>query len=168
MESMMKRLLFLAIVLFVAVPCLVAQGREHLLVDLERSYVLETETSAIVTLHGGRWVLQAEFPRGSVFEDSRRVRKGTLRPGKARLHLGPHVHIAFRVPAGPPLPPDYRDHVSYEVTHIQVQFIPPMDSQKRELLMVITPFAANGETYEIKAPVRDEDPIPLRITVPLP
>jgi hypothetical protein len=168
MEEMMKRLVVLAIVFVVAVPCHVAQGGEHLLVDLERSYVLETETSAIVTLHGDRWVLQAEFPRDSVFEDSQLVRKVTLRPGKARLHLGPHVHIAFRVPAGPPLPPDYRDHASYEVTHIQVRFIPPTDSQKRELLMVITPFVANGETYEIKAPARDEDPIPLRITVPLP
>jgi len=167
-ESMMKRLVFLAIALFVFVPCYLAQGKEPLVADLERSYVLETEISAIVTVHGDKWVLQAEFLRGNVFEDNQLVREVKLRPRKAQLHLGPNVHIAFRVPAGPPVPPDYRDHVSYEATNVQVQFIPPLNSQKRELSIVITPFVANGKTYQIKAPPGEEGPIPLRITVPLP
>jgi hypothetical protein len=168
MESMMKRLVFLAIALFVVVPCYMAQAEEQLVADLERSYVLETEICAIVTVHGDRWVLQAEFPRGDVLEDSHLVREVKLRPRKAQLYLGSHVHIAFRVPAGPPVPPDYRDHVSYEVTDVQVQFIPPRNSQKRELLIVITPFVANGKTYQIKTPTGEEGPIPLRISVPLP
>ena len=164
----MKRLVFLVIALFVALPCCVAQGKQQLVADIERSYVLETEISAIVTVHGDKWVFQAEFPRSDVLEDSQLVREVKLRPRKAQLHLGPHVHIAFRVPAGPPVPPDYRDHVSYEATHVQVQFIPPLNSQKRELSIVITPFVANGKTYQIKAPNREEGPIPLKITVPLP
>jgi hypothetical protein len=113
-------------------------------------------------------VLQAEFLRGDVLEDSQVVREVNLRPRKAQLHWGPHVHIAFRVPAGPPVSPDYRDHVSYEVTDVQVHFSPPRNSQKRELLIVITPFVANGKTYQIKTPTGEEGPMPLRITVPLP
>jgi hypothetical protein len=165
---MMKRVVFLVIALFVVVPCYLAQGEEQLVVDLERSYVLETEFSAIVTVHGDKWVLQAEFLRGNVFEDSQLVREVKLRPRRAWLHLGPHVDIAFRVPAGPPVPLDYRDHVSHEATNVQVQFIPPINSQKRELLVVITPFVANGKTYQIKIPTGEKGPIPLRITVPLP
>jgi hypothetical protein len=164
---MMKCLVFLAIALIVVVPCYVAQGKEQLVVDLERSYVLETEVFAIVTVQGDKWVLQAEFLRSNVFEDNQLVREAKLRPRKAQLHLGPHVHIAFRVPAGPPVPPEFRDHVSYEATNVEVQFIPTL-TQKRELLVVITPFVANGETYEIKTPTGEEGPIPLRITVPLP
>jgi hypothetical protein len=164
---MMKGLLFLVIALCV-VPCYAAQGKDELIADLERSYVLETEISAIVTVHGDKWVLQAEFLRGKVFDDNQLVREVKLRPRKAQLHLGPNVHLAFRVPAGPPVPPDFRDHVSYEATNVQVQFIPPLNSQKRELSIVITPFMANGRTYQIKAPAGEEGPIPLRITVPLP
>jgi hypothetical protein len=167
-ESMMKRLVFLATALFVLVSYYVAQGTEQLVADLERSYVLETEISAIVTVHGDKWVLQAEFQRANVFEDNRLVREVKLCPRKAQLHLGPNVHIAFRVPAGPPVPPDFKDHVSYEATTVQVQFIPPLDSRKRELAVIITPFGANGKTYQIRAPTGEEGPIPLRITVPLP
>ena len=39
-ESMMKRLVFLAIVLFVAVPCYVVQGKEQLVADIEGRKVL--------------------------------------------------------------------------------------------------------------------------------
>lgn len=31
--------------------------------------------------------------------------------------------------------------------------------------VVISPFVANGRTYQIKAPIGNGDPIPLRITV---
>ena len=154
-ESMMKRMVFLAIALFVVVPCYVAQAKEQLVADLDRSYVLETEISATVTVHGEKWVLQAEFLRGDVLEDSQLVREVKLRPRKAQLHWGPHVDIAFRVPAGPPVPPEYRDHVSYEVTDVQVQFLRPMNSQNRELLLVITPFVADGKTYQIELPTGD-------------
>jgi hypothetical protein len=165
---MMKRLVFVVTVLFVVVPCYMAQGNEQLIADLEMSYILDTEMSAIVTVHGDKWVLQAEFLRGNVLKDSQWFREVKLRPRKAQLHLGPHVHIAFRVPAGPPVPPDCRDHVSYEATDVQVRFIPPLNSQKRQLLIVITPFEANGKTYQIKGPIGEEGSIPLRVTVPLP
>ena len=167
-ESTMKRAVLLGIALFVVVPCYLAQGKEQLVADLNRSYVLETELFAIVTVHGDKWVLQAEFPRGNVFEDSQLVREVKLRPRRAQLHVGPHVDIAFRVPAGPPVPPDCKDHVSYEATDVQVQFIPPINSQKRELLIVIAPFVANGKRYQIKTPTGEKGPIPLRITPPLP
>jgi len=167
-KSTMNRLVFFVIALCVVVPCYLAQGKEKLVADLDRSYILETEVSAIVTLHGDKWVLQAEFPRSDVFEDTQLVREVNLRPRKAQLHLGPHVDIAFRVPAGPPVPPDYRDHVSYEATNVQVQFIPPINSQKRELLIFITPFVANGKAYQITTPTGEKGPIPLRITPPLP
>jgi len=49
-----------------------------------------------------------------------------------------------------------------------VHFFLPPNAQKRELLVAIKPFVANGKTYQVKAPLRDENPIPLRITVPLP
>jgi hypothetical protein len=164
----MKRVVFLVIGLFIVVPCYLAQGEEQLVPDLERSYVLETELLAIVTVHGNKWVFQAEFLRSHVFEDNQLVRGVKLRPRKARLHLGPHVDIAFRVPAGPPVPSQYRDHVSYDATEVQVQFIPPINSQKRELLIAVTPFVANGKRYQIKTPTGEKGPIPLRITPPLP
>ena len=66
------------------------------------------------------------------------------------------------------MPPEYRDHVSYEVTDVQVQFLRPMNSQNRELLLVITPFVADGKTYQIELPTGDGGPLALRITVPLP
>jgi hypothetical protein len=164
----MKRVVFLVIALFVIAPCYSAHGEEQLVPDLDRSYVLETELFAIITVHGDNWVLQAEFLRGDVFEDHQLVRGVKLRPRRAQLHLGPHVDVVFRVPAGPPMSPDYRDHVSYEANELQVQFIRPINSQKRELLIALTPFVANGKRYEIKTPTGKEGPIPLRITPPLP
>jgi hypothetical protein len=167
-ESLEKSLVFLLATVFVVVPCLTAQGKEQLVADVERSYVLETEMSAIVTVQGYQWALQAEFPRGDVLEGGRLVREINLQARKAQLHFGPHVDIAFRVPAGPPVPPAYRDHVSYDATDVQVRFFPPPDSQKRKLLVLIAPFAANGKTYQVKLPAGEENPIPLRIRVPLP
>lgn len=164
----MRHLVFLAIALFVVVPCYGAQGKEQLIADSERSYVLETEISAIVTVHGDRWVLQAEFPRADVLEGDRLLREMTLRPRRSQLHFGPHVHIAFGVPAGPPVPPAFRDHVSYDATDVQVHFIPPPIPQKREVLVLITLFVANGNTYQVEASTGDDNPIPLRIRVPLP
>ena len=121
-----------------------------------------------MTVHGEQWVLQAEFPRGDVLEDDRLAREVILRPRRAQLHFGPHVDVAFRVPAGPRVPPAFMDHVSYDATDLEVRFIPPPDSQKREILVVITPFMANGKTYQVKGPAGDENPIPLMLRVPLP
>lgn len=163
----MKRLAFLLASLFVYFPGDVAQGDEQLIAFPESSYVLETEISAIVTVHGEQWVLQAEFPRADVLEGDRPAREVVLRPRKAQLHFGPHVDVAFRVPAGPRVPPAFMDHVSYDATDVQVRFIPPPDSQKREILVFITPFVANGIRYQVKAPAGDGNPIPLMLRVPL-
>jgi hypothetical protein len=164
----MKRWLVLLSIAFALVPCFAGQVEEQLIVDVERSYVLETEISAILTIHGDNWVLQAEFQREGLLENGHLVRELNLRPRKAQLHLGPHVNIAFRVPAGPVVPPVYKDHVSYDATVVQVHFIPPPNSQNRQVLVVIAPFVANAKMYRIKAPVGDESLIPLKITPPLP
>jgi hypothetical protein len=163
-----KRLVFLLTSLFIVFPCHLVLGNEQLVADVERSYVLETEISAIVTIHGDQWVLQAEFPRADVLEGGRLVREINLRPRRAQLHFGPHVDIAFRVPAGPPVPPVFKDHIPYDATDLQVRFTPPPNPQRRELLVLLTPFMANGKTYRVKAPAGDENPIPLLIRVPLP
>ena len=164
----MKKWLVLLLIAFALVPCYAGQTEEQLVVDVERSYVLETEISAIVTIHGDNWVLQAEFQREGLLENGHLVREINLRPRKAQLHLGPHVNIAFRVPAGPVVSPVYKDHVSYDATIVQVHFILSPNSQNRELLVAIAPFVANGKAYRIKAPIGDEDLIPLKITPPLP
>jgi hypothetical protein len=167
-ESMMKQLMFLLASLLLTLPGYAAHGNEKLIADPERSYVLETEISATLTVHGDQWVLQAEFPRADVLVGDRLLREMTLRPRRAQLHFGPHVDIAFRVPAGPPVPPAFRDHVSYDAADVQVRFIPQRNPQKREVLVLITPFVANGKTYQIKASTGDDKPIPLKIRVPLP
>ena len=164
----MKSLVFLVMVLIGLVFCHLALGDELLVADPESSYVLETEISVIVTVHGDQWVLQAELPRGDVLEGDRPVREVVLRPRRAQLHFGPHVDVAFRVPAGPRVPPALMDHVSYDATDVQVRFIPPPGSQKREILVFITPFVANGKRYQVKAPAGDGNPIPLMLRVPLP
>ena len=164
----MKHLVFLLAGLFIVFPGHLVLANEQLIAVPERSYALETEISVIVTVHGYQWALQAEFPRADVLEGDRLVREINLRPRRAQLHVGPHVDIAFRVPAGPPVPPAYKEHVSYDATDVQVRFFPSPDSQKRELLVLIAPFAANGKTYQVKAPPEDENPILLRIRVPLP
>ena len=164
----MRSLVFLVMVLIGLVFCHLALGDELLVANPESSYVLETEISAIVTVHGEQWVLQAEFPRADVLEGDRPAREVVLRPRKAQLHFGPHVDVAFRVPAGPPVPPAFMDHVSYDATDVQVRFIPPPDSPKRETLVFITPFVANGKRYQLKAPTGDGNPIPLMLRVPLP
>ena len=164
----MKSLVSLAALLFEVLLCHLALAAAQLIANPETSYVLETEISAIVTVHGDRWVLKAEFPRGDVLGTGLQVREVTLRPRRAQLHLGSHVGVAFRVPSGPPVPPAYLDHVSYEATDLQMSFTPSPDSRKRQLLVRLTPFAANGQTYRVKGPGGDEDPIPLMIRVPLP
>ena len=164
----MKRLVFLLASPLVILSNSMALGNEQLIAVPERSYVLETEISAIVTVHGEQWVLQAEFPRADVIEGDRLAREAVLRPRRAQLHFGPHVVIAFRVPAGPPVPPAFMDHVSYDATDVQVRFIPPPDSQKREILVFIRPFVANGKVYHVKGPAGDGNPIPLMLRVPLP
>ena len=164
----MKSLLFFVAVLFSLVPCHIALGAEQLIGDSQRSYVLETEISAVVTIHGDQWVLQAQFPRGDVLDAAGLVRKTNLRPKWAQLHFGPHVDVAFRVPAGPPVPPAYLDHVSHDVTDLNVHFAPSADSRRREVLVRLTPFVANGRTYQVKGPEGNENPIPLMIRVPLP
>ena len=164
----MKSLVFLVMVLIGLVFCHLALGDEILIAVPESSYVLETEISVIVTVHGDQWVLQAEFPRADVLEGDRLAREVILRPRRAQLHFGPHVDVAFRVPAGPRVPPAFMDHVSYDATDVQVRFIPPPDSQKREILVFITPFVANGKRYQVKAPAGDGNPIPLMLRVPLP
>ena len=165
---MMNRIVFLIAVLFNVVLCHLALGEEILVADLERSYVLETEISAVVTVHGSQWVLQAEFPRSDVLGAGRLTREVTLQPTRAQFHIGPHVDVAFRVPAGPRVPPAFLDHVSYEATDLQVSFAPSPDPRRRELLVRLRPFAANGKTYRVKGPAGDEDQIPLLIRVPLP
>jgi hypothetical protein len=165
---MMKRLVFLLASLFIVFPSHLALGNEQLIAVPESSYVLETEISAIVTVHGDQWVLQAEFPRADVLDGGGLAHGVVLRPRRAQLHFGPHVDVTFRVPAGPRVPPAFMDHVSYDATDVQVRFIPPPDSQKREILVFITPFVANGKRYQVKAPAGDENPLPLRIRVPLP
>jgi hypothetical protein len=164
----MKHLVFLLASLFIVFPGHLVLGNEQLIAVPESSYVLETEISAIVTVHGYQWVLQAEFPRADVLEGDRLVREINLRARRAQLHFGPHVDMAFRVPAGPRVPPAFMDHVSYDATDVQVRFFLPPDSQKRELFVLIAPFAANGKTYQVKAPAGEENPIPLKIRVPLP
>ncbi len=164
----MKSLVFVAAVLFDLMLCDFALGTEQLVADPERSYVLETEITVVVTIHGHQWVLQAQFPRGDVLEGDRPRREVTLRPKWAQLHFGPHVDIAFRVPAGPRVPPAFLDHISYEATELQVSFAPSADSRKREVLIRLTPFVANGKAYRVKGREGDEDPIPLMIRVPLP
>jgi hypothetical protein len=165
---MMRSLGFLVMVLIGLVFCHLALGDELLVANPERSYVLETEISAIVTVHGDQWVLQAEFPRADVLGDGWLPREVNLRPRRAQLHLGRHVDVAFRVPAGPPVPPAFRDHVSYDAIDVQVRLIPPPDFQKREILVFIMPFVANGKRYQVKAPAGDGNPIPLMPRVPLP
>ena len=164
----MKSLVFLVMVLIGLVFCHLALGDEILIAVPESSYVLETEISAIVTVHGEQWVLQAEFPRSDVLEGDRLTREVILRPRRAQLHFGSHVDVAFRVPAGPPVPPAFRDHVSYDATDLQVRFIPSPDPQRREILVHLTPFVANGKTYQVKGPAGDGNPIPLMLRVPLP
>jgi hypothetical protein len=165
---MMRSLIFLVMVLIDLVFCHLALGDEQLIAVPENSYVLETEISAIVTVHGDQWVLQAEFPHADVLDGGGLAHEVVLRPRRVQLHFGPHVDVAFRVPAGPRVPPAFMDHVSYDATDVQVRFIPSPDSQKREILVFITPFVANGKRYQVKAPVGDENPLPLRIRVPLP
>jgi hypothetical protein len=164
----MIRLMSLVMVPFALVPCHLALANEQLIAVPESSYVLETEISAIVTVHGDQWVLQAEFPRADVLDGGGLAHEVVLRPRRAQLHFGPHVDVAFRVPAGPRVPPAFMDHVSYDATDVQVRFIPPPDSRKREILVFITPFVANGKRYQVKAPAGDENPLPLRVRVPLP
>ena len=165
---MMKSLVVLITLLFNLVLSQFALGSEQLVADPQRSYVLETEISATVTLHGDQWVLQAEFLRGDVLGTGLEVHKVTLRPKRAQLHLGPHVDVAFRVPAGPPVPPAFMDHVSYEATDLQVSFTLSPDPRKRELLVRLTPFVANGKVHQVEGPAGNETPIPLLIRVPLP
>ena len=157
----MKHLVFLLAGLFIVFPGHLVLANEQLIAVPERSYILETEISVIVTVHGYQWAFQAEFPHADVLEGNRLVREINLRPRRAQLHVGPHVDIAFRVSAGPPVPPTYRDHVSYDATDVQVRFFPSPDSQKRELLVLIAPFATNGKTYQVKAPAGEENRIPL-------
>jgi hypothetical protein len=165
---MMKHLVILLVSLFVHFSGNVALGDEILIAVPESSYVLETEISAIVTVHGEQWVLQAEFPRADVLEGDRLAREVVLRPRKAQLHFGPHVDVAFRVPAGPRVPPAYMDHVSYDATDLEIRFTPSPDPQKRQLLVRLTPFMANGKVYQVKGPTGDGNPIPLMLRVPLP
>jgi hypothetical protein len=165
---MMNCIVFLVAILFNVVLCHLALGEEILVADLERSYVLETEISAVVTVHGSQWVLRAEFPRSEVLGAGRLTREVTLQPTRAQFHIGPHVDVAFRVPAGPRVPPALLDHVSYEATNFEVRFAPSPDPRRRELLVRLTPFVANGKTYRVKGPAGDEDQIPLLIRVPLP
>jgi hypothetical protein len=165
---MMKPLVFLVMVLIGLVFCHLALGDEILIAFPESSYVLETEISAIVTVHGNQWVLQAEFPRADVLGDSRLTRELNLRPRRAQFHIGPHVDVGFRVPAGPPVPPAFRDHISYDATDIEIRFTPSPDPRRRELLVRLTPFMANGKVYQVKGPAGDGNPIPLMLRVPLP
>lgn len=164
----MKLPVLLATVLLNLIFCHLAIGDELLVADPERSYVLETEISAIVTVHGNQWVFRAEFTRSEVLGAGRLTREVTLQPIRAQLHIGPHVDVAFRVPAGPRVPPAFLDHVSHEVTDLQVSFGPSPDPRRRELLVRLTPFVTNGKTYRVKGPGADDDPIPLMIRVPLP
>jgi hypothetical protein len=165
---MVRSLVFLVTVLIGLVFCHLALGDEILIAVPESSYVLETEISAIVTVHGNQWVLQAEFPRSDVLGDSRLTRELNLRPRRAQLHIGSHVDVAFRVPAGPPVPPACRDHVSYDATDLEIRFTLSPDPQRRQLLVRPTPFMANGKTYRVKGPAGDGNPIPLMLRVPLP
>jgi len=164
----MKHLVILLVSLFVHFFCHLALGDEILIAVPERSYVLETEISAVVTVHGSQWVLQAEFPRSDVIEGDRLACEAVLRPRRAQLHLGPHVDVAFRVPAGPPVPPAFRDHVSHDATDLEIRFTPSPDPQRRQLLVRLTPFMANGKVYQVKGLVGDGNPIPLMLRVPLP
>lgn len=164
----MRSLFFLVMILFSPIFCHLAHGDELLVADPQRSYVLETEVSAVLTIHGNQWVLQAQFPRSEVLDSARLRSQGNLQPTRAQLHFGPHVDVAFRVPAGPPVPPAFRDHVSHEATNLQVSFTPTPDPRRREVLVRLTLFVANGKTYRVKGPGGDEDPIPLMIRVPLP
>jgi hypothetical protein len=165
---MMQYLLFLLASLWLVFPYSMAQANEQLAADPLRSYVLETEVTVVVTIHGNQWVLQAQFTKGDVLDASGLAREAILRPKWAQLHFGPHVDVAFRVPAGPRVPPAFMDHVSYEASDLQVRFTPSPDPRRRELLVRLSPFVANGKTYRVKAPGGDENPIPLLIRVPLP
>lgn len=127
-----------------------------------------TQVSATVTIHGDKWVLQAVFPLNDVLEDGKLAREKTLKPEKAWLHIGPHVDVAFRVPAGPPISAKYKDHVTYEAMDVRVHFIPIQDSQMRWIQVVIAPFTANGKTYQITSSAGEKSPILLRTTSPLP
>jgi len=164
----MKHLVILLVSLFVHFSGYVAQGDEILIAVPESSYVLETEISAIVTVHGEQWVLQAEFPRADVLAGDRLAREVVLRPRRAQLHIGSHVDVAFRVPAGPPVPPAFMDHLSYDATDLEIRFTPSPDPQRRQLLVRLTPFMANGKVYQVKGPAGDGNPIPLMLRVPLP
>ena len=164
----MRSLVFLVMVLIGLVFCHLALGDEILIAVPESSYVLETEISAIVTVHGEHWVLQAEFPRSDVLEGDRLAREVVLRPRRAQLHIGSHVDVAFRVPAGPRVPPAFMDHVSYDATDLEIRFTSSPDPQRRQLLVRLTPFMANGKVYQVKGPAGDGNPIPLMLRVPLP
>ena len=54
-----QRLSFLLITLFVIVSCYAAQVNKYLIADFNKSYILETEVSLIVTIHGDNWVMHA-------------------------------------------------------------------------------------------------------------
>jgi hypothetical protein len=164
----MRSTVFLVMVLIGLVFCHLALGDELLVANPESSYVLETEISAIVTVHGEQWVLQAEFPRADVLAGDRLAREVVLRPRRAQLHIGSHVDVAFRVPAGPPVPPAFMDHLSYDATDLEIRFTPSPDPQRRQLLVRLTPFMANGKVYQVKGPAGDGNPIPLMLRVPLP
>ena len=82
--------------------------------------------------------------------------------------MGLHGDVAFRVPAGPPVPPAYREYVFYDATNLQVSFTPPPNPQMQELLVHLTSFVADDKTYQVKTPAGDESPIPLKIKGPLP
>ena len=164
----MKRLGFLLAGLFIVFPGHLVLANEQLIAVPERSYALETEISVIVTVLGYQWALQAEFPRADVLEGDRLACEAVLRPKKAQLHFGLHVDVAFRVPAGPPVPPAFRDHVSYDATDLEIRFTPSPDPQRRQLLVRLTPFMANGKVYQVKGPAGDGNPIPLMIRGPLP
>ena len=165
---MMKHLVVLLVSLFVHFSGYLALGDKILIAFPESSYLLETEISAIVTVHGEQWVLQAAFPRADVLGDGRLTREVNIRPRRAQLHIGSHVDVAFRVPAGPRVPPTFMDHVSYDATDLEIRFTPSPDPQRRQLLVRLTPFTANGKTYRVKGPAGDENPIPLMLRVPLP
>ena len=164
----MKRLAVLLAGILLAAAALADGKAETLAADPGRSYLLETEVSATLTLHGAGWVLVARFPRGELLAGGGVKRERTLRAERAWFHVGPHVGVAFSVPAGPPVPPAYLDHVTYDVRDLSVRFIPIDDPRKGGLAVSVSPFSANGKTYAIQSPAGAERPIPLSIRSPLP